>query len=312
MKASFSPVIALLLTTSGVVAAAGGVILGTPGPITKEHLVAFWALYNLSTGALLPAPEKVPAMFQHSPLPTMPSGGLVDFAYESIASTCLGIALMIYLSNFQQTGAVQTVAYGSMACFYVFYKAFLKGTISNLGMPKGFGSLNIAVFLGFYYAVFGGGGGDVELIAQIFCSMVTLMGVAGSIAPGLVAKTVFSAKNLGTGKYYYYEREHITDDGNDSPNMLELLLATTIILGSAKCGLIWMFRVFAMWGFIAYSLLFGQDPMTTVGRLGFIYAAMALDSWFLTKDAKEAGSPKSLAYILSGISTAVGAGILMG
>ena len=100
----------------------------------------------------------------------------------------------------------------------------------------------------------------------------------------------------------------ITEDGNDSPNFG----FTTIILGSAKCGLIWMFRVFAMWGFIAYSLLFGQDPMATVGRLGFIYAAMALDSWFLTKDAKEAGSPKSLAYILSGISTAVGAGILMG
>lgn len=72
-----------------------------------------------------------------------------------------------------------------------------------------------------------------------------------------------------------------------------------------------MFRVFAMWGFVAYSLLFDQDAMVTVGRLALIYALAAADSFFISKDAEEAGCPVNAAYALIGLGLIVGAGILL-
>ena len=173
----------------------GGGVLGLP--VTKENLVAFWIVYNLATGSLLPAPEKIPEQYSHKPLPVMPPGGFLEFVYENVASSCLGTALMLYLSVFKSTTSVpETIAYGSMPCYYVFWKALLKN--NDLGTPKGFKALNVAIFLGFYYAVFGGYG-NPELLAKIFGFMVTAMGVVGSINPALVTKSAFGA-DLGSGE----------------------------------------------------------------------------------------------------------------
>lgn len=80
--------------------------------------------------------------------------------------------------------------------------------------------------------------------------------------------------------------------------------------GSRKCGIHWMYRVFAMWGFIAYSLLFGEDAMTTAGRLMLLYSVMALDSWKISKDVVEAGSSNPTAAVLAVLPALLGLGIL--
>ena len=69
-----------------------------------------------------------------------------------------------------------------------------------------------------------------------------------------------------------------------------------------------MHRVFALWGFVSYSLLLGEDAMTTAGRLMLLYTLACVDSGFISKDASIA--PKSMMYALPTISLLAALGIL--
>ena len=260
-----------------------GGLLGTP--ITKANLVAFFVVFETIIGALLPSPNKVGDLFGWSPNPNFDPGSVGDFSLEFLASSGLGIAVMTYLSNFNSDlDSTKIVAFGSLGCFFVNYKAFLNDTFRNLGCPSGFGLVTLALFVGMFAAVYGVLDFEpdtVALLTKIFCAPIALTGIIGCFSPDM-AKSMLGFKD------------------------------TTLTKGAVESSFRWMCRYFAVWGFIAISLLADQDAMTTTGRALVILALMNADSGFLTKDVEGTGMADGQIGGLAVVLGLIGLTILIG
>jgi hypothetical protein len=255
----------------------GGGILGTP--VTTENLVATWIAYYSITGALLPAPKKAYDLYGWKPSPTIVPGSLLEFSSENCQAYCIGLSVMIYLSNFRSMDAATVVAYGSLACGYVLYKQLLNDVFSKIGCPKGTGTLLVAVLAGFFYAVFGGKTNvDTTLLANLICLPSAVLGVVGWFDPDAAKKLLGIKASYDT---------------------------------FGRVAFRWVFRFSVQWAFVAYSLLWGRDAKATAGWVALLYAVMGLDTWFITKEVAAVNVPPSTVVSALAVAALVGLGLLM-
>jgi hypothetical protein len=256
-----------------------GGVLGTP--VTREHLVSALIAYFSVTGALLPAPAKGYDLYGWTPKPTIIPGSLLEFTSENIASACLGIAVMLYLSTFGSGSmdAPTIIAYGSLACGYVAYKHFLNDMFVKLGSPAGLGAFQAAVFAGYLFAVLGGKPKlDTSLLAKLFSIPPTVVGVLGCFDPDAAKK---------------------------------LVRITATFNSISEASFRWMCRMFALWGLASYSLIFGREAKSTAGWVALLHSVMCIDSWYVTKDAVAVGVPATTVGIVTVVAALIGLGLLM-
>jgi len=119
---------------------------------------------------------------------TIERGSLNELAAESNGFSEIGIAIMSYLalvSNGLETPKI--VAYGSLPCFFFFFKTCYKKDFKRLGFWKGFGTVVTCLIL-FPVCMLLAGKGDPDIVAAILYAPSFALGGLGYLLPELSLK----------------------------------------------------------------------------------------------------------------------------
>ena len=265
-------------TLSGIDAFKAHPVLNTRGGSTENNLAAAWIAIHALPGALLPAPNRVAEFYNWNVKSNFAPGSFQEFVQENYISTCIGIAVLAYLTIFKAMDATKAIAYTTLGCCFVNYKALLNDTFAKWGAPKGMGVISLALFAGLYYAVFFSGSANADLITKLFMAPVTLLALIGFFDPA-AARDALGAKTQ------------------------------SLIPNTNKTQFLWMCRAILVLAVAGYSLMFGVDPVTATGYAAIVGSVFVFDAGFIRKDSI-AVSPKPTLILFNIVYALIGIGLL--
>lgn len=148
----------------------------------------------------LPAPEKGAEIFGFS----LQEGTLGYLIYEMFGSTCIGLAIMRYLATHKTISAPKISMYRALSCFYMTYRATLKGSFKKAGFMDYFGVIQCVYFAVCVHGI-QTGNWDSTLAAKLLTAFPLLLGLIGSVDPNTAEKLMgLSAQTDGATNTVLY------------------------------------------------------------------------------------------------------------